>query len=128
MSRLQRKLLCARVVYELLRYDLLFAVRGMRGVRPARPPESVPAPVGGEVESAVCEAFAAVAPLYWKRIHCLQRSIITARLMRSYGVRADVVIGYRAAPFFSHAWVEVAGRVVNDSPIFARRLQILERL
>jgi len=38
------------------------------------------------------------------------------------------VIGYRAAPFFSHAWVEVAGRVVNDSPIYQMRLQVLERL
>jgi hypothetical protein len=31
------------------------------------------------------------------------------------------------APFLAHAWVEVAGRVVNDSPTFQRRLQVLER-
>jgi hypothetical protein len=48
--------------------------------------------------------------------------------MRDRGIPAEVVIGYRAAPFFSHAWVEVAGRVVNDSPIYQMRLQVLERL
>jgi len=38
------------------------------------------------------------------------------------------VIGYRAAPFFSHAWVEVGGRAANDSPTYQKRLQVLERL
>jgi hypothetical protein len=45
----------------------------------------------------------------------------------AYGTQADVVIGYRLAPFLAHAWVEVGGRVVNDSPAFQRRLQALER-
>jgi hypothetical protein len=66
--------------------------------------------------------------LYWKRIRCLQRSIVTARLMRNRGILAEVVIGYRAAPFFSHAWVEVGGRVVNELPSYRTRLQVLERL
>jgi len=58
----------------------------------------------------------------------LQRSIVTARVMRRHGIPAEVVIGYRPSPFFSHAWVEVAGRVVNDSPAYQRRLRVLERL
>jgi len=69
-----------------------------------------------------------MAPFYWKTIRCLQRSIVTARLMQRRGIPADVVVGYRAVPFFSHAWVEVAGRAANDSPTYRMRLQVLERL
>jgi len=122
-------LLYARVVWELIRYDLLVGHRGLRGVRPGRR-LGVPLTRAGsvDVESAVCEAVKAVAPFYWKPIRCLQRSMVTARLMRDHGIPAEVVIGYRAAPFFSHAWVEVAGRVVNDSSSYQKRLQVLERL
>jgi Transglutaminase-like superfamily len=117
----------ARVLWELVRYDLLFALRGMKGVRPcsqARPH----ALASASQQSAICEAVRSVAPFYWKPIRCLQRSIVTARIMRGHGIPAEVVIGYRPAPFFSHAWVEVAGRVANDSPIYQARLQVLERL
>lgn len=124
-----RAWLYARVLWELIRYDLLFTSRGLRGVRPKtrkRPP--APGVASPEVEAAVCEAVRSMAPFYWKPIRCLQRSMVTARLMRDRGIGAEVVIGYRPVPFFSHAWVEVAGRVVNDSPTYRKRLQVLERL
>ena len=69
-----------------------------------------------------------ILPFYWKPVKCLQRSVVTARALRAYGIDADVVIGYRLAPFLSHAWVEVGGRIVNDSPVFQHRLQVLERI
>jgi len=136
MPALARALLYARVLWELIRYDLLFACRGLRGVRRVGQALSranrtgVPAPGAGsvEIESTICEAVRSVAPFYWKPIRCLQRSIVTARLMQHYGIPAEVVIGYRAVPFFSHAWVEVAGRAANDSPTYQMRLQVLERL
>jgi hypothetical protein len=122
-------LLHMRVLLELLRYDLLFAWRGLPGVRPHRGPRTDAAGTGGmEWERAICEAVRSVGPFYWKPIRCLQRSIVTTRLMRKHGIPAEVVIGYRAAPFFSHAWVEVTGRVANDSPTYRMRLQVLERL
>jgi Transglutaminase-like superfamily len=122
-------LLYAKVLWELLRYDVLYAFRGLAGVRPKRG-RRAPVPGAGDVERAapICEAVRSVAPFYWKPIRCLQRSIVTARLMRSRGIPAEVVIGYRAQPFFGHAWVEVAGRVANDSPTYQMRLQVLERL
>jgi hypothetical protein len=122
-----KALLYARVMWELARYDLLFACWGMRGVRRLRraPSEGTG---GAASEAAICQAIRSVTPLYWKPVRCLQRSIVTARLMRKRGILAEVVIGYRVAPFFSHAWVEVAGRVVNDSPVYRMRLQVLERL
>jgi len=116
----------ARVLWELVRYDVLFAWRGMSGVRPRS--ATAHGAGGRELETAICEAVRSVAPFYWKPIRCLQRSIVTARLMRGRGIPADVVIGFRPTPFFSHAWVEVAGRVANDSPIYQGKLQILERL
>ena len=115
-----------RVIFELARYDLLFAWRGLEGVRPGRGASSTGE--NREQEIAICEALRSVAPFYWKPIRCLQRSIVTARIMRNCGIPAEVVIGYRPAPFFSHAWVEVAGRVANDSPVYQTKLQVLERL
>jgi hypothetical protein len=118
-------MLYARILWELARFDILLRCRGLRAVRdPCRRAH-------GDLEVApevVRDAFRAVAPLYWKPIRCLQRSIVTARVMRRHGIPAEVVIGYRPSPFFSHAWVEVAGRVVNDSPAYQRRLHVLERL
>ena len=118
-------LLYFRVLWELLRYDAVFACRGMKGVRPGPMAKS-----GRRAaqEKTICEAVRTVAPLYWKPVRCLQRSIVTARIMRDKGIPAEVVIGYRPAPFFSHAWVEVAGRAANDSPVYQARLQVLERL
>ena len=127
--RAGRALLRSRVLWELIRYDLLMACRGLRGVRPkvgrslsGSLTESVP------WETEICDAVRSVTPFYWKPIRCLQRSIVTARLMRRRGIAAEVVIGYQAMPFFSHAWVEVGGRLANDSPSYQKRLQVLERL
>jgi hypothetical protein len=129
MTRINGALLHVGVLWELIRYDLLYPYRGIRGVCPRYGQHGASSrQVNREVESAICEAVVSVVPFYWKPVRCLQRSIVAARLMRRYGVPAELVIGYRAAPFFSHAWVEVAGRVVNDSPSFQRRLQVLERL
>jgi hypothetical protein len=64
---------------------------------------------------------------YWKKVLCLQRAIVTARLLRKYGFAAEVVIGCRNAPFTGHAWVEISGRVVNDSPGYQQKLAVLER-
>jgi len=123
-----RKLsLYLRVTLELVRYDFLFAWRGLEGVRRRRALRAVNGNAEQQ-EAAVCEALRSMAPFYWKPILCLQRSIVTARIMRGRGIPAEVVIGYRPAPFFSHAWVEVAGRVTNDSPVYQTRLQVLDRL
>jgi len=127
MTARRRAALCARVLWELVRYDLLFARHGLKGVRPRRA-VALRTAAPAEQQSEICEAVRSVAPFYWKTIRCLQRSIVTARIMRGHGIPAEVVIGYRPAPFFSHAWVEVAGRVANDSPMYQARLQVLERL
>ena len=118
--------LCLRVFWELVRYDVRFALRGMRCIETRRMPPRDQGSASSEKE--ICDALRAVAPFYWKPVRCLQRSVVTARVMRGNGIPADIVIGYRAKPFFSHAWVEVAGRVVNDSVLYQKQFQVLERL
>jgi hypothetical protein len=65
---------------------------------------------------------------YVKRAPCLQRSAVTACLLRRHGTAADLVIGHRPVPFESHAWVEVDGRVVNDRPQYQKFFRALDRL
>ena len=126
---LSRALLLSRLVKELFRYDLVMALLGFRGVRRPMPTREFRGwGCKPELESAICEALGCIIPFYWKPVKCLQRSVVTARALRAYGIEADVVIGYRLAPFLSHAWVEVGGRMVNDSTAFQNRLQILERI
>src|SRR5271169_5828526 len=121
--------LVARSLWELCRYDLMMHIFGFRRVvhrggsalrkATSRDPN---------LESRICEAMQWGLSLYWKRALCLQRSVATARLLRRYGLDASVVIGCRSEPFVSHAWVEIDGRVVNDSPGYQRLLCVLERI
>lgn len=124
----RRAVLMMQVLWELIAYDLLIAVFGFGGVhdwvrrRPGGGACTLP-----HLEQTIVDAVSCVGTFYWKRIRCLQRSVVTARILARYGVKSEVVIGYRPAPFFSHAWVEVNGRVANDLPGF-QKLLILERL
>ena len=114
-------------LWELLRYDLIHAALGFRQtyrqierkrVNAARSPSA-------RTSWQVSEAVSMAVCFYWKPVYCLQRSAVTARLLRASGVNARVVIGYRPSPFCSHAWVEVNGRVVNDSQAYKERMHVL---
>jgi hypothetical protein len=121
--------LVLRAWLDLARCDALTAVCGFgyirkrlakQATRRATPP--------ADAERAICEAVLLATCLYWKPVLCLQRSVCTTRLLRAYGVPARLVIGYREVPFFSHAWVEVDTRVVNDSPVYRQRLRVLHSI
>jgi hypothetical protein len=123
-----RILLAAQVIWELLRYDLLAATSGFRGVHSrSRRLLTRCRPGGSDLESIIPRVVAAASSFYWKPTLCLQRSVVTVRVLRKYGINAEVVIGCRAAPFVGHAWVEVDGRVVNDSPGYQKKLYVLDR-
>ena len=62
----------------------------------------------------VCDAVNLACSWYPKRALCLQRCAVTICLLRSCGVRAEMVIGAQKLPFKAHAWVEVNGRAVNE--------------
>jgi len=121
--------LTARALWELILYDLTNARAGFGGVCDLafRRPKSrhrhfdSPQPILDSVNLAAC--------FYPKTILCMQRSVVTARLLSRYGFDCHLVIGYRPLPFFSHAWVEMEGRgVVDDSPGYAKQLRVLKKL
>jgi hypothetical protein len=125
MSRGRYFWLACRAWIELVRYDMIHACTGGGRVQLPNTGLGAPGPVDSIVERAICDAVVLACCFYWKRVLCLQRSTCATRLLRAYGIRARLVIGYRPRPFFSHAWVEVDGRVVNDSPVYRQRLRIL---
>jgi hypothetical protein len=120
-----RARLLGRAFWELLRYEALARCCGFPGVR--RRMGKARERRGAATVAAAVDAVACMTSFYWKPLLCLQRSVVTARLLRAEGFQADVVIGCRARPFYSHAWVEVDGRVVNDSPGYQTKLQPLDR-
>lgn len=117
--------LVLNALYELARYDIIGAFRKSAGLRRLNSQPTTPEPNNHEVVLATCRAVSLAACLYWRPVLCLQRSVCIVRLLRKHGVIARLVIGYRTVPFFSHAWVEVNGRIVNDSPTYQARLQVL---
>ena len=128
MALFTRMLLVLQVIWQLMRYNLVAAVCGFsgnyRGLRRHRSrTRSRP-----ELEQAICQTVADVSAFYCRPVRCLQRSVVTARVLRAHGIAAELVIGYHLAPPMSHAWVEVDGRVVNDSAGYQSKLRILERI
>ncbi|HEY1730384.1 MAG TPA: lasso peptide biosynthesis B2 protein [Terriglobales bacterium] len=81
---------------------------------------------GREVEW-VCRAIDTACLWYWKEVLCLQRSAATTCLLRQRGIDAQMVLGAQQTPFKAHAWVEVAGQVVNDKPYMAEIYAVLDR-
>lgn len=59
---------------------------------------------------------------------CLQRSLALVWLLRRRGGGGRLRIGVRRAPtsVSAHAWVEVAGRAVNDSPAHCAQFAVLQ--
>jgi hypothetical protein len=64
---------------------------------------------------------------YPKQVLCLQRSAITTCLLRSCGVRAQMVLGAQQIPFKAHAWTEVGGRAINERGDTRRSYLIWDR-
>ena len=113
---------------ELLRHDLTMKTRGF--ARAWSRLDATRTRTGNRWNDGGRTALDAIewaTTFYPKSVMCLQRSFVTARILRKCGFPANVAIGYRAAPFFGHAWVEVGDRVVNDERGYRQRLNILVR-
>ncbi len=125
LNRPRFVLLVVRALWELVLHDLI-SVLGFRHVyRHVERQRVVQYGFLPAEEALVCEAVSVAACFYWKRVLCLQGSAVTTRLLRKTGIEGRLVIGYRPSPFLSHAWVEVNGRVVNDSPAYKERMHVL---
>ena len=124
--RLIYSCLVLRAFFELVHYEIINRIFGFKMIhrQVVRQPVNPRPPSLGHT-GLICDAVTLAACFYWKPVLCLQRSVAATRLLRKHGIPAQLVIGYRPSPFFSHAWVEVDGRVVNDSPGYKKRLQVL---
>jgi len=125
MQRIKPAWLVFSALYQLARYDVISALRGPANIQKLNPQPITGEPTNREVVRTICNAVSLAACLYWKPVLCLQRSVCIVRMLRRHDVVARLVIGYRPVPFFSHAWVEVNDRIVNDSPTYRERLQVL---
>jgi Transglutaminase-like superfamily len=118
--------LVCRALYEIVRYEVILSLLGSGRVLSQLKRDSVsPKPTSAELEKTICDAVLIATCFYWKPVLCLQRAVCTVRLLRRHGINAQLVIGYRPSPFFSHAWVEVDGRVVYGSSAYKTRLMPL---
>jgi len=115
--------LVSKAIYEIVRYEVVLSLLGSGRILQQLRRQSIKAKtVSNELEKAICEAVLLATCFYWKPVLCLQRAVCTVRLLRRHGIHARLVIGYRPSPFFSHAWVEVNGRVVYGSAAYQTRL------
>jgi hypothetical protein len=83
--------------------------------------DSVPSP------ERLCRSMDYACVFYFKTVLCLQRSAATTILLRRYGWDATLVTGAQVLPFRSHAWVEIAGNVINDKPYMREIYQVLDQ-
>lgn len=81
----------------------------------------------GDEARALADAVDHAARWYLKRAWCLQRSAVGVLLLRWRGIPAELVIGVRKVPFYAHAWIELDGLVLNDSPDVQRTFTVMER-
>ena len=121
MKSAKRMRLVCSALYELARYEMIVSLRGSGRILQQLRRQSTK-PRATDQEQRICDAVLLATCFYFKPVLCLQRAACTVRLLRRYGIVARLVIGYRPSPFFSHAWVEVDGRVVYGSPAYQKRL------
>lgn len=118
--------LTAWALCEMASYDLTNTVFGFKHIRSKLTKQQTahrePQP---ELCALLCEAVNLAACFYFKPVLCLQKSVLTVRMLRKCGIDGRLVIGHRSSPFFSHAWVEVDSRVVNDSSAYKEHLKVL---
>ena len=124
MTSTKRISLVVRALYELVRYEMALSLRGSGRILEQLRRQSI-ATRAGDHEQTICDAVLLATCFYFKPVLCLQRAVCTVRLLRRHGIRARLVIGYRPSPFFSHAWVEVDGRVVYGSSAYQKRMILL---
>src|ERR1700692_3567452 len=120
--------LIVRAYLMLIYFDLLLARGNFRALyeRVRNSPVERATRISDATET-VCSAVDISCIWYWKQVLCLQRSAATACLLKSFGVRAQMVIGAQQMPFKTHAWVEVDGHIVNDKAYMPEMYAVLDR-
>ena len=108
-----------RMFVLLALFDAVLRVRGLeRALRLARRLGRTDriAPWSDAETELVAHRVALAAAFYPRRALCLEQSMALFVALRRAGAPAALRIGVRPLPFAAHAWVEIAGRPVNESP------------
>jgi hypothetical protein len=114
----------------LLAFDLLLRFGGFRRLirRVARWPIAEPRTADREICRRVRGMVDRAQMYYPKKAMCLQHSAVVTCLLRRRGIPAEMVLAAQTFPPKAHAWAEVAGQVVSDSPSVKTKYQELRRL
>jgi hypothetical protein len=75
----------------------------------------------------VVRDVAVAAALLPMRARCLEQSLVAHIALRRIGVDATLRLGVQPYGFIAHAWVEVAGRPVNERGELIRKLAVFPR-
>ena len=120
--------LVLRAYLELLRVDIRLACKGF----PLVYDKVRTSPVrchrhGARRAEDICHAVDLACVFYFKDVRCLQRSAAATTLLRDSGFPSEMVIGVKPSPFRAHAWVELAGHIVNDRPYTSEMYTVMDR-
>lgn len=66
--------------------------------------------------------------LFSKKNNCLIYSFALITLLNRMGVVENLILGVRTRPFFSHAWVECNGNIINDDVKLCGKLSVIMEL
>ena len=114
----------------LLSFDLLLKWRGFQSL--IEKVEHWPTAKPRTTNLDLCKRVRAMvdrAQMYYpKKAMCFQHSAVVTCLLRRRGVPAEMVLAAQEFPPKGHAWVEVEGHVVNDSPIVKKSHRVLKRV
>lgn len=117
-----------RALWQILRFEF-YLFRGDFGLLYMKVHARLQPPTGPirHTTEEICKAVDLVCVWYPKRVLCLQRAAATACLLKRFGIPARMVIGVQRLPFKAHAWVEVAGCIVNDKAYMPEIYMALDR-
>jgi len=114
----------------LLAFDMLLKLGGFQ--RLIRKVEHWPIALPHTTSREICRRVRGMvdrAQMYYpKKAMCLQHSAVVTCLLRRRGVPAQMVLAAQDFPPKAHAWAEVAGEVVSDSPAVKTKYRELRRL
>lgn len=114
----------------LFAFDLLLRFRGFEALikKVESWPTAEPHTTDPELCRHICTAVNRAQVYYPKKAMCLQHSAVVTCLLRRNGVPAEMVLAAQEFPPKAHAWVEVAGAVVNDFKQVKGRYRELKRI
>lgn len=116
--------------FGLLLSDFVLRMRGFDSL--IRTVESWPTREPQNTNFDICRHVYAMvnrAQVYYPRkAMCLQHSALVTCLLRRRGVPAQMILAAQEFPPKAHAWVEVAGTVVNDSQQVKTRYREMRRI